>query len=197
MLKRLELFNNEDARFGKKTAKEITLRVSTGMSQKVCSLESAMLCSNLAFVHSDLENQLASSRLEDIGMPDEDPVAAAMFIEWAKKPKQPILYVPGQYSDELWISKAAAAWLLGHRLDEVLFQTYALSQFAQNCALAVRGPWRLIEEKAPAQSPLLGLATIGWHGIRVCVDGPERVYRFECGKACLIRSSLVQGIRER
>lgn len=158
----------------RKRAKEITIRVGTCISQKVFRLESGMLCGDLAFVHSDLENPLASSRLKEVELPDEDPIAAEMFIEWAKRPKQPILYVPGQYSDEPWMSNAAAAWLLGHRLDEVLFQTYALSQFFQNCASAVRGPWRLIEEKAPAQSPLLRFSDhwVAWNS-SLCGSGPN------------------------
>lgn len=94
-----------------------------------------------------------------------------MFLEWAKMPKPPIIYAAGRYSDEPWISNAAAAWLLGHRLKAALFQEYALSQFVQNCALAVRGPWRLIEEKAPAQSPLLRFSE-HWVAWNCSLSGP-------------------------
>lgn len=94
-----------------------------------------------------------------------------MFVEWAKRPKPPVIYAPGHYSDEPWISNAAAAWFLGHRLDAAMFQKYALSQFVQNCALAVRGPWRLIEEKAPAQSPLLRFSD-HWVAWNSSLSGP-------------------------
>jgi len=59
----------------------------------------------------------------------------------------------------------AAAWILGHHLDAVMFQKYALSQFIQNCAIAPRGPWKFIEEKAPAQSPLLRFSNhwVAWN----------------------------------
>ncbi|KAI4185118.1 MAG: hypothetical protein L6R41_004325 [Letrouitia leprolyta] len=90
----------------------------------------------------------------DADLPDEASTVAEMYIDWIKTPKQPIIYTPGQYSDEPWLSNAAAAWLLGHQLDATRFQEYALSQFIQNCALVLRGPWKMIEESAPVDSPL-------------------------------------------
>ncbi len=94
-----------------------------------------------------------------------------MFVEWAKRPKPPIIYAPGQYSDEPWLSNAAAAWLLGHRLDAAIFQEYALSQFIQNCALALRGPWNLIEESAPTKSPLRRFSN-HWVAWNTSLSGP-------------------------
>ncbi|MCJ1266326.1 hypothetical protein MMC22_006209 [Lobaria immixta] len=165
---RPEVFNEEDAL--KKRARVI-IRVGTGISQKVFHVESAILCGSPAFVRSYLENSMATSQLKDVELPYEDPIAAEMFVEWAKRPKRPIVYAPGQYSDEPWISNAAAAWLFGHRLDAATFKTYALSQFIQNCALAARGPWRLIEEKAPVQSPLLRFSD-HWVAWNSSLSGP-------------------------
>ena len=139
--------------FRNKKAKLI-IRVGTGINQQLFHLESTALCEASAFIRSYLHS-LAPSEPNSVDLPDEDATAVEMFVDWAKTPKPPIIYTVGQYSDEPWTSNAAAAWLLGHRLDAASFQEYALSQFVQNCALAIRGPWRLIEEKAPAQSPLL------------------------------------------
>ena len=146
------------------------MRVGTGVSQQVFHLESTILCESSAFIRS-YRYSLTPSQLKKLDLPDEDPTAAEMFVEWAKRPKPPIVYAAGQYSDEPWISNAAAAWFLGHRLDATLFQEYALSQFVQNCALAVRGPWRLIEEKAPAQSPLLRFSK-HWVAWNSSLSGP-------------------------
>ncbi|KAF2233613.1 hypothetical protein EV356DRAFT_533616 [Viridothelium virens] len=77
-----------------------------------------------------------------------------MFIDWAKRPKDSVFYVPGRYSQEPWLSNAASAWILGQQLQAPAFQRYALSQFVQNCAIVTIGPWAEIEEKAPSQSPL-------------------------------------------
>jgi len=138
------------------------IRVGIGSSQKVFHVESAVLCESSAFLRANFR---VSSQVKDVELPDEDPTVVEMFIEWAKRPKQPIIYAPGQYSEEPWISNAAAAWVLGHHLDATRFKEYALSQFVQNCALAARGPWRFIEEKAPAQSPLLQFSNhwVAWN----------------------------------
>ena len=133
-------------------------------------MERANLRHSLVFVQSSLCS-LAPSQLNEVDLPNEDPTAAGMFVEWTKRSKPPITYEPGQYSDEPWISNAAAAWLLGHRLEAAMFQEYALSEFIQNCALAIRGPWRLIEEKAPAQSPLLRFSD-HWVAWNSSLSGP-------------------------
>lgn len=149
---------------------KIIIRVGTGNNQQVFHLESILLCEYSAFIRSYLHS-LTPSQPNDVDLPDEDPTAVEMFVEWTKRPKPPIIYAAGQYSDEPWISNAASAWFLGHRLDAALFQEYALSQFIQNCALAVRGPWRLIEEKAPAESPLLRFSK-HWVAWNSSLSGP-------------------------
>ena len=92
-------------------------------------------------------------------------------MDWAKRPKRSVIYTPGQYSDEPWISKAVTAWFLGKLLGATAFQEYALSQFIQNCAIAVRGPWKLIEEEAPARSPLLRFSN-HWVAWNAHLSGP-------------------------
>ncbi|KAL8834150.1 MAG: hypothetical protein Q9170_003897 [Blastenia crenularia] len=146
------------------------VRVGTGIGQRVFHVERAVLYNSSASVrsHSYSSNP---SHVTDVDLPDGDPIAAEMFVEWAKRPKSPIIYAPGQYSDEPWTSNAAAAWLLGHRLDAAMFQEYALSQFIQNCAVALRGPWKLIEDCAPAESPLRRFS-IHWVAWDSSLSGP-------------------------
>lgn len=77
-----------------------------------------------------------------------------MFIEWSRKPKKPIQYQPGQYSEEPWISKAVLAWMLGCRFSAPRFEAYALSQFIQNCAVILQGPWKFIDDQIPSSSSI-------------------------------------------
>ncbi|KAL8694789.1 MAG: hypothetical protein Q9218_000635 [Villophora microphyllina] len=160
---------NEEAALNDRA--KIIISVGTGTSQQVFHVERATLCLSLYFARS-VSYSLASSQVVDVDLPDEDPAVVEMFVEWVKRPKQPIIYAPGQYSDEPWISNAAAAWLLGHCLDAAMFQEYALSQLIQNCALALRGPWRSIEEKAPARSPLRRFSN-HWVAWDTSLSGPD------------------------
>jgi hypothetical protein len=77
-----------------------------------------------------------------------------MFLEWIKNPESPISYSPDGYSEEPWLSNAAAAWVLAKKLHAVEFEEYALSQFIQNCALPAFGPWKYIETMAPPGSSI-------------------------------------------
>jgi hypothetical protein len=107
----------------------------------------------------------------DFNLPTEDPSIVAMFIDWTKTQEEPIVYAPGQYSPEPWLSKAAPAYLLGRRLDAVLFSKYALSQFIQNCAIIARSPWKSIEDTALAEGPLVRFSN-HWVAWNVSFFGP-------------------------
>lgn len=141
------------------------IRAGIGESQRIFHIESVILCKRSIFLRASLTQSLVLSGPQEVDLPNENPTAVEMFIEWAKKPKRPTIYAPGQYSEEPWISYAAAAWMLGHHLAAAAFQKYALSQFIQNCALAAQGPWRLIEEQSPAQSSLLRFSNhwVAWN----------------------------------
>lgn len=56
---------------------------------------------------------------------------------------------------EPWLSNAAAAWILGQGILAEGFQRFCLSVFIKNCALAPFGPWKVIEEHANDNSPLM------------------------------------------
>lgn len=155
----------------RKKRANIIIRVGTGISQQLFHLESVILCESSAFIRRSLLNSLTPYQATNVDLPDEDPIAAEMFVKWVRRPNAPIIYSAGQYTDEPWISNAVAAWFLGHHLEAALFQEYAFSQFVQNCALAVRGPWKLIEEKSPAQSPLLRFSE-HWVAWNSSLSGP-------------------------
>ena len=150
---------------------KLVVRVGTGETQKSFHIERSVLWRALNYSDASLPKPhalLSSSPLdqfEDIELPFEPPIAFDMFTDWAKTPKRPILYGPGQYSEEPWLSHAAAAYFLGDYLDAAEFSMYALSQFTQNCAIATRGPWRLIEERSSDQSPLLKFSNhwVAWN----------------------------------
>lgn len=89
-----------------------------------------------------------------MSLPGDEPLVFEMFIKWSKKPQKPILYQSSQYSEDPWISKAVPAWVLARRLGAPRFEMYALSQFIQNCAIALQGPWKFIEDNVPPASSL-------------------------------------------
>jgi hypothetical protein len=99
-----------------------------------------------------------------IVLEDLDPVSFALFCQWVHKPAKPIEYWAEGYTEETWISNAAAAWVLAKKLRAPRFEKYALSQFIQNCVGGIRAlgsTWR--------KCVLLSLrydvsATIGSHG---------------------------------
>ena len=142
------------------------IHVGTGDSSKTFHIESVVLreCSARFRSHSE-QLSTPSQQANAITFPDGDPTVFEMFIEWAKRPKQRIFYAPGLYSDEPWISNAAAAWILGHDLDAIMFTRYALSQFIQNCALLSPETWRYVEDTAPDQSSLLRFSNhwVAWN----------------------------------
>ena len=133
---------------------KIIIRVGTGDDQKLYQVE-----------RSIWGNSSSSRPPAEIQLPSDDPTTVEMFIDWAKRPRSPIVYVPGDYSEEPWISHAVGAWKLGGCLGSDMFQKYALSQFIQNCALTIHGPWKLIEKKAPRNSSLFRFSThwVAWN----------------------------------
>ncbi|RDI87048.1 hypothetical protein Vi05172_g2963 [Venturia inaequalis] len=82
------------------------------------------------------------------------PLVFGQFIDWVNNPRHPIRYKASAYSDEFWIEHAASAWFLSVELQAASFERYALSQFIQNCSMALFGPWDFIEKNALAGSSL-------------------------------------------
>jgi hypothetical protein len=82
------------------------------------------------------------------------PLVFGQFIQWVNHPRHPIKYKPSAYSEDFWIEYAVSAWFLAFDLGAAQFGKYALSQFIQNCSLALFGPWRFIETNASMETSL-------------------------------------------
>jgi hypothetical protein len=82
------------------------------------------------------------------------PAVFGQFIQWIKYPRAPIKYKPGAYSEDFWMEYAVSAWFLAQDLGALEFEKYALSQFIQNCSLALFGPWEIIQRKATSDAAL-------------------------------------------
>lgn len=130
------------------------MRVGTGDDEKIFQADANALRVLSGYFRTYFPRSQELLVPEEINLPDDEPLVFEMFIEWSKRPKKPIHYQPGQYSEEPWISKAVPAWMLAHRLGAPRFEIYALSQFIQSCAIALRGPWKFIEDSAPPASSL-------------------------------------------
>ena len=89
-----------------------------------------------------------------ISLPHVKPAIFRLFLKWVRSRPKPIVYLPGRYSEEPWASNALAAWFLAWQLDAIEFEKYCLSQFIQNCAVLIFGPWKEIEANAPPGSSL-------------------------------------------
>ena len=76
------------------------------------------------------------------------------FASWINHPRPPKTYAPASYSPEFWVDNAVPMWFLAYEIGASGLERYALSHFIQNCALALFGPWRMIEQKARRQSSL-------------------------------------------
>ncbi|KAM0553119.1 hypothetical protein ACHAPJ_007668 [Fusarium lateritium] len=85
---------------------------------------------------------------------DVNPGEFRLFRDWIRSRKTLVDSKENPYVREPWLSNTAQAWLLGQRLEAQTFQKFCLEKFIENCALVPFGPWRLIEEKAHAKSPL-------------------------------------------
>jgi hypothetical protein len=86
---------------------------------------------------------------EAVILEDFEPLIFEIFLQWTSNPAPRLAYDPDALPQEPWLSNAATTWLLGKKLqcsDE--FDKYALSQFIQNCAFMIFGPWKLIENEA-------------------------------------------------
>lgn len=84
--------------------------------------------------------------LLDLVLPDHDPLAFKLFLDFCQDPQEPIKYQGGRYSTEPWMTSSTDACILAVALKARRFEKYALSQFIQNCAIIVTGPWKQIEE---------------------------------------------------
>jgi len=138
----------------------VVLKVGTGNDEKTYQVDANALRALSGYFRT----YFSGSR-ELLAFPDDDPLVFEMFLEWSKRPKRPIHYHPGQYSEEPWISNAVPAWMLAHRLGVPRFEMYALSQFIQNCAIAIKGPWKFIEDNVPSTSSLFrfGAHWVAWN----------------------------------
>lgn len=130
------------------------MRVGTGDDEKIFQANINDLRVLSGYVRTYFPRTQESSAPKEMSLPDDEPLVFEMFIEWSKKPKKPIVYQTSQYSEDPWISKAVPAWMLAHSLEAPRFEMYALSQFIQNCAIALRGPWKFIEDNVPPASSL-------------------------------------------
>lgn len=129
----------------------IHIRVGKGDDTKTFHINKTLICDSSVYI----AKACSSNPNSPINLADDDPVAFDLFTQWVRTPQNPITYNPEQYSEEPWLSNAAAAWVLAAKLRAVdHFQKYALSQFIQNCALAAFGPWEYIEREAAPRSPL-------------------------------------------
>lgn len=126
------------------------IRVGTGDDVKIFHVNKNSICKFSGY----FAEECLSKSIDRIDLAEDDPAAFDLFFQWVRRPERPIPYSPGQYSEEPWLSKALAAWLLARKLSAEDFERYALSQFIQNCALAVVGPWKDIEREAPQPSPI-------------------------------------------
>ena len=101
------------------------------------------------------ERCLSNNEISIIHFTDQEPIAFYVYFLWVQSEKRkPIIYTPAKYSDEPWLSGGVSAWLLARQLDAPDFEKYALSQFIQNCAAMVYGPWDRIEREVSIISPL-------------------------------------------
>jgi hypothetical protein len=128
----------------------IDVAISTGSKTKTFQVPKASLCRQSTYF----------SKKECTGiivLEDLDPVTFALFCQWVHKPAKPVEYRAEEYTEESWISNAAAAWVLAKKLRAPQFEKYALSQLIQNCALA----WRIC---VPLNLRYNVSATIGSHG---------------------------------
>lgn len=169
---RLAMFENQKKKAATRSRTTVTIRVGSDENQKVFEADvNALRVASAYFRRYFPRNQTP----ESLDLPDEDPQVFSMFIEWSKYPKKVTKYAPGQYSkDEAWISHAASAWLLAYRLGAPRFEMYALSQFLQNCAIMVTGPWNWIEDNVPSSSALGRFSThwVAWNAY-FCGSGPS------------------------
>lgn len=109
---------------------------------------------------------------EALVLDDFQPLNFEMFWQWINCPASSLAYDPGVFSQEPWLSNAASTWLLGKKLQcSDAFDKYALSQFVQNCAFMLFGPWALIEKETTNDS--LRLFSDHWVAWNSRFAGPE------------------------
>jgi hypothetical protein len=139
--------------------------VGTGDREQIFQADANALRASSECFRTHFPRSRELPALDEFYFPNVEPRVFEIFLEWAKRPKKPIHYQPGRYSEEPWISDAVPAWMLAHSLGAAKFEMYALSQFVQNCAIAVRVPWRFVEDNAPPDSSLLRFSNhwIAWN----------------------------------
>lgn len=141
----------------------IEVRVGRDDKQETYFISAALLPLSCQY----LSTRLSSSDSEErsIDLPNENPDVFDLYREWIHNPRDPEPYDPEQACEDMWISNAASAWLLGKRLEAAWFQKYALAQFIQTCALEPFGPWKYVEMYAPPKSPLVRFSNhyIAWN----------------------------------
>lgn len=169
---RLAMFEKQKKKATTLSRTTVTIQVGAGEDQKTFHADVNALRVASAYFRRYFPRSQTPKLLD---LPDEDPLVFEIFIKWSKYPKKVTKYVPGQYSkDETWISQAASAWLLAYRLGAPRFEMYALSQFIQNCAIMMTGPWSWIEDNVPSSSALGRFSThwVAWNAY-FCGSGPS------------------------
>ena len=166
----------------------IRLHVGKGDHVKQFEADANALRAYSTYFHRHLPR---TSFPEELELPHEDPAAFDIFIGWCRKPKQPTQYRSGQYTDEPWISHAVAAWMLGNRLGAQRYETYALSQFIQNCAVMLDGPWKYIEDNVPNTSALSRFSNhwVAWNAYYSGRNANEYSGLFATRRACEVKPS--------
>ena len=111
-----------------------------------------------------LSRVLAQKRPRTIVIRKTRHEALEIFCRWVQDPEAFDSASEDVYMQEPWLSNAAAAWILGQGILAESFQRFCLRIFINNCALAPFGPWKVIEEHANDNSPLMRFSNhwIAW-----------------------------------
>ncbi|KAF4959666.1 hypothetical protein FSARC_10653 [Fusarium sarcochroum] len=133
-------------------------------------LERSKACSTSRY----LATYLANKTTPEITISDIYPEELRWFRDWIWGHKTLVDNKENLCMREPWLSNATQAWLLGQRLEAPEFQKFCLERFIDNCALALFGPWKIIEENAGANSPLRRFSNhwIAWN-VSLVQDGPH------------------------
>lgn len=137
------------------TQESVEVQVGSGKGLKIFIVNKSLLCSASAYCRIRLAPELKIKEqaiiLNGFGFEPLifEPLIFEIFLQWISNPAPRIAYDPDGLPQEPWLSNAATAWLLGRKLEcSDDFDKYALSQFIQNCAFMLFGPWELIEKQA-------------------------------------------------
>jgi len=126
---------------------DVEIQVGAAENMEIFIVNKSLLCGASEFCRCRFASD--SRYKEDaIILEDFEPLIFEIFLQWTSNPAPSLAYNPDGLPQEPWLSNAATTWLLGKRLQcSEEFDRYALSQFIQNCAFMMFGPWELIEKE--------------------------------------------------